>query len=234
MRTAMLRPAARSGAAQRRASWAVAFALVAGLVAAVPVTASAGVGMRAHSFAGFGAEASGGAITGQKPESKLWYHDGSWWAAMISPARNGAHTIHRLSGNTWTDTGVIIDPRPATKEDVLSLDSGQLYIVSRGNSSIGDSQLRRFTYSNGVYALDSGFPVAVPGRAGPATTLARDTTGRLWITYIQSRSVRVARASGQVPVAPGSVIFTKSGGMHGIENPGDVPLRFVAFLHHTS
>lgn len=38
----------------------------------------------------------------------------------------------------------------------------------------------------------------------------------------------------QVDVVPGSVIFTKSGGIHGIENNGTQPLRFVAFLHHTS
>ena len=42
------------------------------------------------------------------------------------------------------------------------------------------------------------------------------------------------RPCRKVPVAPGSVIFTKSGGIHGIENPNDAPLRFVAFLHHTS
>jgi mannose-6-phosphate isomerase-like protein (cupin superfamily) len=39
----------------------------------------------------------------------------------------------------------------------------------------------------------------------------------------------------QVPVKPGSVIYTKSGGIHGIRNPSaDKPLRFVAFLYHTS
>ncbi len=37
----------------------------------------------------------------------------------------------------------------------------------------------------------------------------------------------------ELPVKPGSVIFTKSGGMHGIRNPGDKPLKFVAFLYHT-
>lgn len=36
----------------------------------------------------------------------------------------------------------------------------------------------------------------------------------------------------QLPVQPGSVIYTKSGGMHGIRNPGSVPLKFVAFLYH--
>jgi len=38
----------------------------------------------------------------------------------------------------------------------------------------------------------------------------------------------------QVSVQPGSVIFTKSGGIHGIENPGPTPLRFVAFLYHSA
>jgi mannose-6-phosphate isomerase-like protein (cupin superfamily) len=39
----------------------------------------------------------------------------------------------------------------------------------------------------------------------------------------------------EIPVKPGSVIFTKSGGIHGIRNPSpDTPLRFVAFLYHTS
>jgi len=37
----------------------------------------------------------------------------------------------------------------------------------------------------------------------------------------------------ELPVKPGSVIFTKSGGCHGIRNPGTEPLKFVAFLYHT-
>ena len=42
------------------------------------------------------------------------------------------------------------------------------------------------------------------------------------------------KACKRVPVEPGTVIFTKSGGIHGIENPGPDPLRFVAFLYHSS
>jgi mannose-6-phosphate isomerase-like protein (cupin superfamily) len=38
----------------------------------------------------------------------------------------------------------------------------------------------------------------------------------------------------ELPVRPGSLIFTKSGGMHGIRNPGAMPLKFVAFLYHSS
>ena len=52
------------------------------------------------------------------------------------------------------------------------------------------------------------------------------------VTREISASVR-ARAS-ELPVQPGSVIFTKSGGIHGIRNDGADPLRFVAFLYHTA
>lgn len=38
----------------------------------------------------------------------------------------------------------------------------------------------------------------------------------------------------ELPVKPGSVIYTKSGGCHGIRNPGTEPLKFVAFLYQTS
>jgi hypothetical protein len=38
----------------------------------------------------------------------------------------------------------------------------------------------------------------------------------------------------KLDVGPGSVIYTKSGGIHGIENPYDEPLRFVAFLYHST
>lgn len=42
------------------------------------------------------------------------------------------------------------------------------------------------------------------------------------------------RRCKELPVRPGSIIFTKSGGMHGIRNDGPDPLRFVAFLYHTA
>lgn len=38
----------------------------------------------------------------------------------------------------------------------------------------------------------------------------------------------------ELPVGPGNVIYTKSGGIHGIRNPGTKPLRFVAFLYHSA
>lgn len=38
----------------------------------------------------------------------------------------------------------------------------------------------------------------------------------------------------EVPVRAGNGIFTKSGGIHGIRNNSNAPLKFVAFLYHTN
>ena len=50
--------------------------------------------------------------SGTKPESKLWFHDGSWWASLWSVDAQ-AYTIHELdaASETWIDTGVEIDRR---------------------------------------------------------------------------------------------------------------------------
>jgi mannose-6-phosphate isomerase-like protein (cupin superfamily) len=42
------------------------------------------------------------------------------------------------------------------------------------------------------------------------------------------------RLCREVPVRPGSIIYTKSGGIHGIRNPGNQPLKFVSVLYHSS
>lgn len=42
------------------------------------------------------------------------------------------------------------------------------------------------------------------------------------------------RRCREVPVKKGSVIYTKSGGIHGIRNPSNAPLKFVAFLYHSN
>ena len=173
-------------------------ALVASLMTVAseqPAAAAVQSGFRGPSYQGFGAESEGGAITGQKPESKLWHQDDVWYASMVSATASGAHTIHRLSGTTWVDTGVAIDPRAASKEDILNTGS-KLYVVSRALASSGGAQLRRFSYSGGTYTLDSGFPVAVPGGGAETLTLERDTTGTLWLTFTASSNAMYAYSTG--------------------------------------
>ncbi|HJR19627.1 MAG TPA: hypothetical protein VJ922_07895, partial [Actinomycetota bacterium] len=109
------------------------FLMLAASMRGGPAHAATQVGFKGPSYAGSGAESTGGAITGEKPESKLWYHAGSWWAVMVSASSSGAKTIWRLGTTSWINTHVVVDSRPWTKEDVLAV-GNTLYIASRGGS----------------------------------------------------------------------------------------------------
>ncbi len=176
----------------RRALGASAGALLLALaVLPGPARAATQVGFKGPSYAGFGAENTGGAATGEKPESKLWHHAGSWWAVMVSASSSGAKTIWRLGTTAWIDTHVVVDARPWTKEDALS-DGNTLYVASRGGTE--GSLLRRFTYANGTYAIAAGFPKSIPGADQETLTLARDSAKRLWITYEKNGAIYVSHS----------------------------------------
>ncbi|MCA9967492.1 MAG: hypothetical protein KC423_24755, partial [Anaerolineales bacterium] len=95
-----------------------------------------------------------GSTTAEKPESKLWYHDGSWWGVMWSTSAN-SYTIHKLDWNTqtWSNTGVAIDDRKGSLADALA-DGNKLYIVSHVWTATGATttagqggELYRYSYS---------------------------------------------------------------------------------------
>jgi mannose-6-phosphate isomerase-like protein (cupin superfamily) len=81
--------------------------------------------------------------------------------------------------------------------------------------------------SEELYYIVSGEGVAYMG-GNDDPSLAHIPTVRRDIFGLEPKECR------PVAVKPGSVIFTKSGGIHGIENPNAQPLRFVAFLYHST
>ncbi len=142
--------------------------------------------------------------SGEKPQSKVWWTDGNWWGVLCSP--DSLYHIWRLDLNTqtWVDTGIQVDSRSGTKVDVLWEEGiSKLYVLSHvfangGSSGSQPANLYRYSYNAGTdsYSLDSGFPaVAATGR-WEAAVIARDSTGQMWITYVQSRVVMVNRSLG--------------------------------------
>jgi hypothetical protein len=131
--------------------------------------------------------------TADKPQSKLWYNDGYWWAVMS--VENGSRWhIHRLDWpDQWVDTGVAVDERPTSRADAL-WDGTKLYIASlvRFNSA-NQARLYRYSYNSNTdsYTPDAGFPATI--MTGSAETMAfdKDSTGRLWITFTQANKVYV-------------------------------------------
>src|SRR5919198_5051343 len=172
-------------------SFAVAYAaaLLISITVAVPATAATDVGYRGPSYSG----ASSG-ITGEKPESKLWWNDGAWWGSLWSTAAKAYH-IFRLDlvNHVWNDTGVALDVRSSSRADTLWDEGhGKLYVVSHPFSSSGSAttagngaKIWRFSYNPGQYTLDSGFPKNVNAAKSETLVFDRDSTGRLWTTWVQ-------------------------------------------------
>ena len=135
-------------------------------------------------------------VTGTKPESKLWWNDGFWWASMYNRTADAYH-IYRLNWGTqdWEDTGVTLDTRRETQADVLWDEAaGKLYVVSHVRADRGSSvntfpnwgHFFRYTYdaATQTYTQDPGFPVAVNEDKGESLVIDKDSTGRLWVTYV--------------------------------------------------
>ena len=144
--------------------------------------------------------------TGFKDESKLWYHDGTWWSVLYDPtATTPGYFIYKLDKSTqvWSKTSTALDDRGSAHADVL-FDGTKLYVLSHVYSEkavVGATtraELRRLSYSGGNWTLDTGFAPKNVVQAKPESmTLAKDSTGRLWVTWVEGETVKyVTSADG--------------------------------------
>src|SRR5215213_5919410 len=139
--------------------------------------------------------------TGEKPQSKLWFNDGVWWASLFNRSTEEYH-IYRYdwSAHTWSDTGTLIDDRNQSKADTL-WDGSHLYVATAGWNSTNTNQaarILRYSYDPATkkYTRDPGFPVTITGAGLETIVLDKDSTGKLWVTYTQNKQVYVNRTLG--------------------------------------
>src|SRR5215212_3465035 len=172
----------------------VALVLLSGYAGAAPAVDD--VGYRDFSYD----SVSTVAPTGEKPQSKLWFNDGTWWGSLFNRSAE-EHHIYRYDRAThiWSDTGTLIDDRNSSKADVL-WDGSHLYVATAGPTSAASHSGRVLRYSYDAatkkYSLDPGFPVTVTSGGMEAIVLDKDTTGRLWVSYTQNNQVYVNRSLG--------------------------------------
>jgi hypothetical protein len=158
-------------------------------VAALVLPAVAG----AAGFGGPGYAGTSGPPTTSKPESKLWFNDGFWWASMYSKTQK-AYTIHRLNMRTqrWVNTHEVIDTRESTRQDVLRV-GNVLFVAShkyRENAGLAATPdpkdrmiLFRFRYNGSSYGSRTDSDID-PQRA-ESLVIERDSNGAIWATWVQ-------------------------------------------------
>ncbi|MCW3065550.1 MAG: hypothetical protein JWN32_2722 [Solirubrobacterales bacterium] len=183
-------------ASARRRGMLILLALVL-LAAASPAAANAAAGFRDFSWQAMSVNGP----TGEKPQSKLWYNDGTWWGDMFDVV-SSQWMIFRLdpATQTWVNTGTPLDVRRSSWADTL-WDGTHLYLASAGvnPASASDSaKLYRYSYSatTKTYAVDSGFPVTIVSGGMEAIVLDKDATGALWATWTRGNQVYVNATSG--------------------------------------
>jgi len=136
--------------------------------------------------------------TSGAPQSKLWFHDGSWWGVLLHQA-SGEFRVHWLewATQTWHDTGTLVDERPSSRADVL-WDGSHLIVASAGGGTRPRQAARvlRFSYDPAArrWTRDPDFPVTLSPAGVSEVSVVRDGAGVLWASYVQDRRVRIARS----------------------------------------
>jgi hypothetical protein len=204
---------------------AVAVALGVLLVASA---AWADTGVQGPSYTGTGGTAS--APTGEKPQSKLWVHDGLWWGVLFN-ATSGDYEIYKYDKNawSWTSTNVVVDPRSTSRVDALS-DGATLHTVGAvRTSSVSDNNVyvKTFNYNSVLKIFEIDSSVVIHTGALEEVVLAKDSTGVLWANWTDNGTVWVTHSSGGSWVAPYLLV---SGLVPG--NPDGDSSSIVAFDGH--
>ena len=144
---------------------------------------------------------SSGSPSGSKPESKVWYHDGSWWGTLWDTPTS-TFRIFRFNDptDTWIPTATKLDNRFNSRADVLWTGS-QLFVASHvfaeGSSSTHHgvpARLYRLS-DNGAtktWTTDVGFPVQINDARSETLVIDRDSLGRIWATWMQSNKIVTA------------------------------------------
>ena len=98
----------------------------------------------------------------------------------------------------WIDTGVPADGRASSRADAL-WDGRKLYIASHVVHQVAQpglpARLYRFSYDRDGrrFVLDPGFPERINDTSSEALVIDKDSTGRLWATWVEDGQVYVNR-----------------------------------------
>ncbi|MGH3035379.1 MAG: calcium-binding protein, partial [Gaiellaceae bacterium] len=171
-------------------------AILCGIAAlALPGIAGADIGIPGPTYVA----GTSGPPTTSKPESKLWFNDGIWWASMFHPGSDN-YEIFRLDTGTqtWSVTGSqAIDTRNSTRQDIR-WDGTHLWVASHKFDSTpvfdgtpdpqggDDMRLSRFSYDTltGTYTRDFTVDIEDDQRA-ESLVIDQAQDGKIWATWVQ-------------------------------------------------
>ena len=146
--------------------------------------------------------------TGEKPQSKVWFHRGTWWAVLPSTSPSGTWVWRLNPNNSWSNV-LQLSARTDVKADVKNT-GAVTHVLLYSASSPGATELASIEYvaSGNTYQLWSGrtlnTPIALPASSETAT-IDTDSSGRLWLATKAITSVVVYYSDAPYTVMNGPV-----------------------------
>jgi hypothetical protein len=190
----MSRLSRTSRAARSSIGWLVSAGMVlAGLSALAVPAAAAGAGPVTYQGPVYG-DASSTPPTADKPQSKLWFAQDTWWALMLSQQTATIRVYRLLADHTWVPASGTVDDRPTSTGDAL-WDGQKLYVVSRDSSTAVRVLRLSLNQTSMTWSVDPGFTSTVFNGGVESAAIDKDSRGRLWVTYTKSSSVWVAHTT---------------------------------------
>lgn len=159
-------------------------------------------------------EAGVPAPTRDKPQSKLWFAQGRWWAWLPVP---GGSTVLERTGSGWVE-------HPALRAALAGL-PGQADVWAEEDSVravlVGDDRLavvgldydptsRGYRPGALRHAFDLG-PAVPEAEVLETATIARDSRGTWWVAYDRARSIRVLATTDAEGLAWGEPVTLGEG-----------------------
>ena len=128
------------------------------------------------------------AATGEKPQSKLWFHDGHWRAVLSA---TGGAKLWRLEGRNWGEVLHLSDATKATA-DIATIGNLAHILLYEGPRS----QLVSLEYDPAAKKYkpwtQRPSPTAVPLEpASETATIGVDSSGRMWLASDGKAEVHV-------------------------------------------
>lgn len=126
--------------------------------------------------------------TGEKPQSKVWFHDGYWWAVL--PIESGTK-LWRLEGNRWINLLHLSDSANI-KADTKAIGNMAYILLFHG----AESELVSLEYdvAHKVYNPWTERPNPAPielENASETATFDIDTSGQMWVASDAETEIHV-------------------------------------------
>jgi len=147
--------------------------------------------------------------TGEKPQSKAWFHGHTWWTVLPSTSPSspsGGTWLFRLEPtNTWSPV-LEVSSHSGKADTLVAGDVTHVLIVDTQSEMVS----LEYVPALQTYQLWSVRPVSTPVSLGATGTLALDSTGRLWLATIYNGAVEVYYAEAPYTLFVGPITLTNA------------------------